>query len=362
MELKRLLLFLLLCPFYRSAQGQEPKKFALLVGISNFEDKNWPTLHGKEEVATLLQTLQSKGFPEGNILLCTDEQATKEHILSLFRDLQARVGRGSMVYIHFSMHEQQILDDDTNPQEESDGLDECLIPYDCLYIGSEKNIAPETAYRGDKHLRDDDIGTLTDDLRSKIGPEGQLVVVVDACHAGTSTRSTGAGANIPILWFGAQPPKEEAERVNPLHGERKAPASHIAPMLAIFAALQGENTRDTVFFSAVNESLKKAEPYTTCSAFFENIKSVVNGITTLLVLDNLDIKRGYFLSLNERQRRRYAAVEAHTLGRGGIKAVHDAFGIDPVTIRTGLRELKDGTELPPGRIRRSGGGRKKKQP
>ncbi len=77
-------------------------------------------------------------------------------------------------------------------------------------------------------------------------------------------------------------------------------------------------------------------------------------------IDNLELKKTFYGGLNERQRRHFAALEAKTLGHGGIKAVCEAFQIDPVTVRGGIRELMSGQmELPGGGIRRAGGGRKK---
>src|SRR3954447_4581077 len=62
--------------------------------------------------------------------------------------------------------------------------------------------------------------------------------------------------------------------------------------------------------------------------------------------------------LDERGRRRWAAVEARALGRGGITAVALATGLSDRTIRTGLRELDDPPGLAADRQRRAGGGRK----
>jgi hypothetical protein len=62
--------------------------------------------------------------------------------------------------------------------------------------------------------------------------------------------------------------------------------------------------------------------------------------------------------LDERGRRRWAAVEARALGRGGITAVALATGLSDRTIRTGLKELDDPVPLGGQRQRRSGGGRK----
>jgi transposase len=67
---------------------------------------------------------------------------------------------------------------------------------------------------------------------------------------------------------------------------------------------------------------------------------------------------GLVNDVNERGRRRRAAVEAMSLGRGGISAVATATGISDRTIRNGIRELRTGDSPPHGYQRRKGGGRK----
>lgn len=61
-------------------------------------------------------------------------------------------------------------------------------------------------------------------------------------------------------------------------------------------------------------------------------------------------------SLSEKDRRRYAAVEAEKLGHGGIQYVADLFECDPDTIRRGSQDID---ELPQdkaaGRVRQKGG-------
>jgi hypothetical protein len=64
--------------------------------------------------------------------------------------------------------------------------------------------------------------------------------------------------------------------------------------------------------------------------------------------------------LDERGRRRWAATEARSLGRGGIAAVAEATGMSDRTIRAGIRELQHPERLPPDRQRRRGGGRKRR--
>ena len=63
--------------------------------------------------------------------------------------------------------------------------------------------------------------------------------------------------------------------------------------------------------------------------------------------------------LDERTRRLTAANEARAWGRGGISVVSRACGLSRRVIGVGLKELSAGHALPPGRVRRAGGGRKR---
>lgn len=72
------------------------------------------------------------------------------------------------------------------------------------------------------------------------------------------------------------------------------------------------------------------------------------------------IMRSFYYSLRENDRRRYAAVEAAKLGHGGIEYIAGVLGIDPKTIRHGRRDLVDLPERPEPRVRKAGGGRKRK--
>jgi hypothetical protein len=62
--------------------------------------------------------------------------------------------------------------------------------------------------------------------------------------------------------------------------------------------------------------------------------------------------------LDERARRLMAASEALTLPYGGVSAVHRACGLSRKAIAKGIQEIRSRTRLEPGRIRRSGAGRK----
>jgi hypothetical protein len=63
----------------------------------------------------------------------------------------------------------------------------------------------------------------------------------------------------------------------------------------------------------------------------------------------------FFDWLSEKDRRRYAAVEAAKLGHGGVEYIARVLECDPQTIRHGLRDLEGAEDLAAGRIRKKGG-------
>ena len=61
-----------------------------------------------------------------------------------------------------------------------------------------------------------------------------------------------------------------------------------------------------------------------------------------------------YRSLREKDRRRYAAVEAAKLGHGGIEYISSLLGCDPKTIHQGQRDLDNLPDLPRERSRKKG--------
>ncbi len=68
----------------------------------------------------------------------------------------------------------------------------------------------------------------------------------------------------------------------------------------------------------------------------------------------------FFDSLSEKDRRRYAAVEAAKLGHGGVEYANPAgfeaqvLGCDPKTIQRGREELEQPEDPAAGRVRKKG--------
>jgi hypothetical protein len=64
--------------------------------------------------------------------------------------------------------------------------------------------------------------------------------------------------------------------------------------------------------------------------------------------------------LDEQSRRRFVALETQALGRGGVSLMSEISSLARSTIYRGLSDIRDNVSAPPGRIRKEGGGRKRK--
>lgn len=58
--------------------------------------------------------------------------------------------------------------------------------------------------------------------------------------------------------------------------------------------------------------------------------------------------------LSEKDRRRYAAVEAAKLGHGGVEYIARLLSCDPKTIRQGLQDLEEPEDPAASRVRKKG--------
>lgn len=156
-------------------------KRALLVGISDYgnamEDPNrWANISGANDITLLTPAFKAQGF---SVTSLVDSEATHAGITKALDKLAKESKKGDLVYIHFSMHGQPF--EDLNGDEE-DGWDEALIPVDAEMLYA------EGVYEGNNHLLDDELEVYFNDIRNKLGSDGQLLVILDACHSGTASR------------------------------------------------------------------------------------------------------------------------------------------------------------------------------
>lgn len=154
-------------------------KRALVVGISEYEksDNNaWGAIHGANDADLILPILKEQGFKSTKIC---NKAATAKRIRKGLSDLVLLCKSGDVVYIHFSGHGQPF--EDINGDEE-DGWDESLVPYDAQMFYKKNE------YEGQNHITDDELHTYLQKIRKAVGTRGYVCVVIDACHAGGSSR------------------------------------------------------------------------------------------------------------------------------------------------------------------------------
>ncbi len=182
MPCNRIILTLALMTLCLSSLGGTRR--ALVIGIGEYEDPAWVRINGDKDVEMVEAMLRDNDFRD--IVTLVGKMATKSAIVREFEALTGRCAEGDTVYIHFSGHGQRMTDIDG---DEEDGWDESWIPYDAYRKYCDKD-------RGEKHLCDDEIGELLLHIRKKVGESGLIAVVVDACHAGDSTRKPGKSGGV----------------------------------------------------------------------------------------------------------------------------------------------------------------------
>ena len=158
------------------AVGQN--KAAFLVGISDYPAASgFGNIHGAEDVVMIAKTLEKQNF---TITQITNSAATAQNIRKALDSFVTTLKSGDYVYLHFSCHGQPV--EDLPPYDEDDSWDEAVVAYDAQ-INYQSGV-----YEGENHILDDELGKYFNEIRRKIGADGFLCVVIDACHSGNSSR------------------------------------------------------------------------------------------------------------------------------------------------------------------------------
>ncbi len=168
------------------------EKYALIVAVGDYEDTTgWTKINAVNDVPLIQQALLLQAFKAQNIYTVIDDQATRVGILNKIKEVQQQLDKGDILVVHFSMHGQQIFD---NNGDEIDNLDEAIVPYDAKVTYSD-------TYQGQNHIRDDELGIIITSLRNTLGADGQLLFLLDSCHSGSATRggAKARGGKAPLV-------------------------------------------------------------------------------------------------------------------------------------------------------------------
>lgn len=243
--MRKLLLILLLSSFF-SAKAE---KHALIIAIGDYPAKTgWSTISSVNDVPLIKQSLLANGFLETNIKTLIDAEATKQGIIKAIENLKAKLKPGDIVVIHYSGHGQQIFDDNG---DEIDGLDEALVPYDA-WVKYTHN------YKGENHLRDDELGNIIANLRNTLGSKGQLLFILDSCHSGSMTRGRksrgGQAAFVPDGWKASDEDKTKGSGMM----EKTKVNTDAAPYVLISGASADELNYEYEGFGSLSYAFSKA--------------------------------------------------------------------------------------------------------
>lgn len=246
--MKKLLLLLLL-----STQLVFARKYAVIIAIGDYPaETGWASVSAANDIPLIKNALLDQKFEAQDILVLQNEEATRNNILKTLKELNERLQPGDILVVHYSGHGQQIFDDNA---DEADGLDEALVPYDARVAYSED-------YQGQNHIRDDEIGIILTNLRNTLGSEGQLLMLLDSCHSGSSTRGGKArgseAALVPENW---QPDSKAVPAKGSDMFEKVQLGGQAAPFVLISGAsaaelnyeYEGQGALSYAFAKAMNE-------------------------------------------------------------------------------------------------------------
>ena len=149
---------------------------ALLIGTTSYasEQNNLPGID--LDLAEMNRVVRKLGFEEENILTLKGQDVTLGNVKYQFSSfLNKNVLPSDTVLIYYSGHGVQVPDKDG---DERDGADEAISLYDL------EGTFVDGAVVWDGVLLDDQLAELINDLVSE-----DVIVIVDACHSGTVTRS-----------------------------------------------------------------------------------------------------------------------------------------------------------------------------
>jgi hypothetical protein len=145
-------------------RGPAMNAHALVIGIADYATiRPLPATRDAEGIAALLKDASACGYPEGNVRLLRDREATGPAIRAALADLARRCDADSTAFVYFSGHGGQI--------ESGPDAGQYLLPADVVWP-ADADLA-RTAIAG---------AEFTAALNAI--PARKLLVILDCCHAG----------------------------------------------------------------------------------------------------------------------------------------------------------------------------------
>lgn len=174
----------------------QARNLALMVGVTRYDEKTIRALEGpNNDVILLWRELKRRGFDPSDITVLAENlparndvprpagMPTRAAIIDALKALAEKAQAGDFVVFQFSGHgsTQPVTDPAAQIEPEPDGRDQVLLPRDAgVYDAKLKSIR--------NAIIDDELAVALDAIRLK---RATVWAIIDACHSGTVTRSTG---------------------------------------------------------------------------------------------------------------------------------------------------------------------------
>jgi hypothetical protein len=146
------------------------KGYAVLVGIGKYRLRGISNLSGPPHDVQKMKRLLQNTYKFSQVKVLLNEQATKAKIVEALKWLARTAKKNDYAVFYFSGHGSRVND---AGNDEPDGLDETLVPYD---VGPNR----------ESHIIDDEIAAWMRTVRSR-----RLTIIFDSCHSGTGTKGLG---------------------------------------------------------------------------------------------------------------------------------------------------------------------------
>jgi len=270
--------------FAHTLQVQAITKRALVVAIGNYpKDGGWQTISSIKDTGYIKPALRKQGFLENNINVITDAQATVKGLNDAFKLLVSQANVGDVIVIHFSSHGEQVEDDNG---DEADGLDECIVSYDAIAPNKE-GFTDNLKKDGAGYFRDDALGMYVDQLRNKVGKDGDVIVFMDNCHSGTGTRGVAAvrGNKPPLVSRSFDPKKygkDDDGSDQSVSGDQSKMATYVVFSAARAEESDYETTDDATnqgvgsLTYAITKAFENLDTNTSYRTLFARVQAVMN--------------------------------------------------------------------------------------
>ncbi len=260
--------------FFGNIANAENTKRALIIAVGDYDKAatGWSPISSANDVPLVRDALVSQGFKADNIAVLQDEKATKKAVIEYLNTLVKETQPGDVVVIHYSGHGQQITD---NNNDEVDGYDEALIPVDA------KARFTKGVYEGENHIRDDEMGELLNKIRKRAGTKGSVLLIMDSCHSGTSSRGLAKTRGTQET-FDTAPANQSAAKEEGTFGLETKDDENLAPLICFYGASAHELNYETTDANgngvgslslAFSDAFANAKPTQTYKELFDQVRN-----------------------------------------------------------------------------------------